>query len=261
MANNKKLQALYDEAQDACAAYVKGYNDHVSRKELKAMKKAATEKINSYNLELSRETYKQWAKSGDVVKTAITTRFVPGAKKASFKENKDDIMAYTMKDDEYLTNLPEIQHTCGAAVFSDTAWFPMVEKLVWLIAGRINKHIAGSPEFKYEIEQASEAFEFPAEINPLTDDGVIYALQAIFDAILYIPGEDGQNAIHTTWAYDEDGRPYCPQWEVIRESMTKAGWVNEVVICDTTKMTHYIANAMYGILTKYEKAPNTLTVA
>ena len=260
MINSKKLQNLFDKSQEACVAYVKGYNDRISRKELKALKKAANEAINSYNLELSRAVYKEWAKSGDVVKTALTLNFVPGAKKASFKENKEDIMAYTMNDDkEYFINLPEIQHTCGAEVFADTSWFLMVEKLVWLIAGRLNEEIAGSPEFKYEIDEASAAFEFPEGINPLTDDGIIHALQKIFDAILFVPGEDGQNTIQTTTKYDVDGRPYCPQWKVIRESMTRAGKPNEVIFCNTTTMTRYIANAMWGILTG--NAPNTLTVA
>ena len=258
MTENKKVQNLYDESIDACAAYVKAYNDHVPGKKLKAMKKDATEKINAYNLALSREVYKAWAKAGDVVKTAIVTRFVPGAKKAKFTVNDDDVMSFELKDTEYYTNLPEIQRTCGADVFADAAWLNKVEKLTWLIAGRINKRIAGDPSFKYEIMEASGAFEFPEEINPLTDDGVICALQSIFDSILFVPGEDGENSIHTTTA-DDNGRPYCPQWEVIRESMTKAGWVNEVVICNTTLMTQYIANAMHGILT--EKAPNTLTVA
>lgn len=257
--NNERIQNFYDEMQNAATNYVLAYNEHNrTKKELKAMKKLATEKVDSYNQELAKETYKSWAAEGNPVEIAIRTRFVPGCLRASFKTNDDDVMTLKFDHIEFLANLPMMMATLGAGVFADPDWFKKVEKLTWLIAARINKKLCDSAAFVYKIEDASKEFEFPEGVNPLTDDGVVHALQEIFDSILFVPDEDGQNKIHTTMKTDTDGSVYSPEWECIRESMTKAGYINEVLICNTGKMTEFIANAMYGIYT--EKCPITLSL-
>jgi hypothetical protein len=246
------VKTLLDKATSRAVNYAKAYNEHKTKKsELKAMRKLAVEALDDYNLELSKATYKQWAKEGDPVKTAIRSRVIPGALRFQFKTDDDDYMTIVTRDKVYDVNLPMMQATIGADVFADPCWFNKAEKLAFLVATRLNRFTGNDVNFRYAIKEASKEFDFPAEINPLSDDGVVHALQCVFDSILYIdnPDNPGSNLIHTTLEQDSDGTYYAKEWQVIRESMTRDNGVNSVAICNTSKFTGYILNAMHGVLT------------
>lgn len=248
-----KMETMLNEVTNKAAAYAKAYNDGGKKKsELKALRKAATGELDRYNLELSRETYRQWAVEGAPVYTAIRTRVIPGAKKLQFKTDDEDYMTVIIAENtEYEVNLPMMQATIGADAFSDPKWFNKAERLAFLIATHLNEHMGNAASFQYAINKASAEFSFPEGIDPLTDDGVVYALQCVFDAILFIDDSTGtgKNLIHTTLQQDNRGEYYAKEWQVIRESMTRAAGVNKVEICNTGKFTSYILNAMHGILT------------
>lgn len=247
---------------EVASNYAKAYNNKEKKSTLKALKKMANEACNTYNLELSKATYRQWAKEGDAVKTAIRSLYVPNAQRLSFKTDDDDYMTVVLSDTQYEVNLPQMQATLGAGVFADSDWFNKCEKLAFIVANALNEHLNDSAMFNFNIAEASKEFSFPKGIDPLSDEGVVHALQCVFDSILFIPengGENGkskskkknagENLIKTRVKEDKRGVKYSVEWQYIRESMTQNGGVGVVTVCNTGKFTSYILHAMHLILT------------
>ena len=235
--STKALDVAKIAMEDAASEYAKGYNSHLKKSELKKLKSNAKDTLDAYNLELEKYTYRIWTRDEEnAVKTAIRTRFIPNAKKCKFKTDDNDYMTVQFStDDSYKVNLPMMQVTIGAEHFANVKWFNMLEKFAYLFATKLNKDITGSDEFTYQIEDASQVFKFEKGLNPLSDEGLITAVQKIIDAILFIKGEDGENIIKLVKKEDELGRAYASACKVITESMTKQGSkVGEVFICDTS---------------------------
>lgn len=249
----KKLDTLMKTAEKKANEYAKAYNEKDRKKsELKALKKAALAAVDQYNLELSKATYLAWNEEGDPVKTAIRLRIVPGAQKVQFKTDEDDYMVVNFKDAEYDVNLPQMQATLGAEVFSDKSWFNLTEKFAFIIANSVNEHCGDSVKFEYQILDASKAFDLPEGIDPLSDEGGIMMLQKVFDSILYIdnPDNPGTNLIHTAVKKDKEGRVFSTEWSTIREEMTARVGRNTVGIVNTGVFTHLIADAMWACMTQ-----------
>lgn len=249
---NKRIENLYDEMQNRAIEYVKAYNDRKStKKELKSLKKLATDKMDTYNLELSKETYKEWAENGgNAVETGIKTRFVPGCKRVRFPTNDNDVMSVEFVERKYPVNLPQMMATLGAGAFASPDWFKLVEKFAYLMANNLNKMLADSVTFKYQIEEASQAFS----IDGVDLDAIAWRsaiIQKIFDSILFIPDESGNNTIRATICQDNYGRDVVREWEYITNAMTRDGELGkgELVVGGTGKMTEYIANAMHNNMT------------
>ena len=250
--NQRLLDTLMQDARNRGAAYAKAYNEGGKKKsELSALKKAAGAAIDKYNSALEKQTYKQWNDEGDAVKTAVRTRFIPGAKKMQYKTDDDNYMTVEINsNDKYLCNLPMMQTVLGADVFSDSSWFAKCGKLAYLVSNYIAERL-GCGCFEYSTTQAMRDFEFPDGIDPLSDDGVVMALQQVIDAILYIddPENPGKNLIKTTLAKDKRGRWYSPEWQHIREAMTEAVEMGKINIVNTGKFTKLVLDAMHLIMT------------
>lgn len=250
---NELTQRLYDDMLEKAQDYIDAYNEggH-GKKELKLKREAANAACSSFNLQTSKDCYKAWAADGNPVKRAAEQYLIPGAKRIAFKADPDtDVMDYEIKDTEYPVNLPMMQKTLGAGVFNDAGWFNKASKLAVIVAENLNERCGGSSKFTYQVSSAARAFNFPADVNPLSDDGVVYALQIVMDSILFIddPEHPGQNKIHVQLCTDSTGRPYAKEWTVIRERMTKDAGRNKVAICNTGKFTDYILQAINGIIT------------
>lgn len=250
--SNRKIEMLMNEVINATSAYAKAYNEGEKAKKLKALKKAATDAVNEYNLALSWDTYRRWAAEGEAVKTALRTLYVPGAIKAQYKTDDDDYMTVVIKDlTTYEVSLPQMQACLGAGVFSDPAWFNYAEKLAFLTANALNERLNDSALFKYNIAEASRTFQFPDGCDPLSESGVVHALQKCMDAILFLPSPDSaeENLIKTRDKVDSHGHTYSVEWQYIRESMTANGGVGKVTVCNTGRFTSYILHVMHVILT------------
>ena len=224
------LEMMKKNAIDKAAEYAQAYNQHETPvKTLRDMKKVVKGAVDSYNQALAQETYRKWKSEGEPVKTAIRSRVIPHAIKISLKPNDNDYVVVKESEDEnYEVNLPLMQATIGADQFSNPGWFPMLQKLAYLVAKRINNRMgSGVRKFDYQIEAAAKAFQFPEGMDPLSDEGIIKALQMVFDAILFLEDPDvpGENMIKTR-KLDDEGTPYSVEWTVIRESMTKEAGVN-----------------------------------
>lgn len=247
----RTMEVLLEEVTAKSTKYVKAYNEGGFKKsELKALRNAATAACDKYNLELSKETYRQWNREGDPIKTAIRSRVIPNAIRLKFKTDDDDYMTVTHVPTEYEVNLPMMQVTLGVEAFSNPEWFKATETLAKLIGVTLNKHTGNRATFEYVINKASEEFRFPEGINPASDEGILLAVQYIFDAILFIDDGNGHNLIHLTIEKDEEtGKTFAKEWNVVRESMTKSVGVNLVGICNPGTFSGYIMRAMHGILT------------
>lgn len=245
------LNEMMENVTAKAIAYVKAYNDGKKKSELKALKTAATNAVNEYNLELSKATYRRWAKEGDAVKTAIRVLYIPGARSIKYKTDDENYMTCILSDANFEVNLPQMQATLGTKAFADPKWFNKCEKLAYIVANAINEHMGNSAMFNYGIEDASKEFSFPEGMNPLDDEGVVYALQSVFDAILFIEDEDapGNNLIKTRIKKDSRGNAFSVEWQYIRESMTANSGVGKVAVCNTGRFTSYILHAMHVILT------------
>lgn len=247
------LERLLNDAMSKGSAYAKAYNEGGKKKsELSALKKAAMSAMDTYNSVLAKETYKRWNAEGDPVKTAIRSWIIPNSKKFQFKTDDDNYMTVVVKDAECRVNLPMMQVVLGKQIFAKPDWFNKAEKLACIISARLNEHVNNSANWVYDMaDEASKEFSFPDHINPLTDDGVVYAMQEVFDSILWIdnPDNPGTNLIHATLRQDSDGNYYAREWTVIRERMTKDGGKNTISVCNTGRFTDLIVEAMNGILT------------
>ena len=245
------LETLNMKATEAAGKYCQLYNEGAKSKELKAAKKAANDAVNNFNLELSKWQYAEWAKIGNPVELAIRNRLIPGAIRFQFKE-KDDVMGYAVKPADYVASLPMIDVVLGKKVFADKTWFECMEALCDITISYLREPF-GDISFDYKVSKAAKKFKFPEGVNPKSDDGVVVALQQVFDKIFFIPNEEtGENLIHTTTITDSEGRTRSKQWTVIREKMTGDGGCNKVAVCNTVRFSGYILDAMHGILTNGE---------
>lgn len=242
------LELLNMKATELASKYCDQYNKGAKQKELRETKKAATKAVDAYNLELSKEKYREWDALGNPVETAIRSRIIPGAIRFQFKE-KDEIMGFVVKAAEYPVSLPMMQIVLGKKVFAEADWFDALEKLCLLTLNYLNEK-CGNGSFNYQVAEASKEFNFPDGVDPLSEDGVVHALQCVVDKVLFIEDpKTGENIIHTTTGVDSLGHTYSKEWTVIRESMTVAGGVNKVAVCNTVKFSEYLLNAMHGMLT------------
>lgn len=246
---SKYLDEMMNGIVEAASAYARAYNDGAKKSELKVLKSAANDACSKYNLELSKATYRQWAKEGDPVKTAIRNLFVPGTKKLSFKTDDENYMTVHILDSQFECNLPQMQATLGTGVFNDPKWFAKAEKLAFIVSNHLNQTMNNSPLFKYEVSQAAKDFEFDG-IDPLSEEGVGIALQSVIDAILFIedPENSGENLIKARMREDESGK-YSPEWNVIYHSMTARDGVNSLKVANTGMFTTLVMEAMNRILT------------
>lgn len=250
--NTSLLETLMQDVRNRGAAYAKAYNEGGKKKaEMSALKKAAGSAMDKYNSALEKEIYKQWNEEGDAIKTAVRTRYIPGAKRIQYKTDDDNYMTVEINANEkYEVNLPQMQATIGREVFADPGWFGKCGKLAYLVAEYIAERL-GCGCFEYSTSQAMRDFDFPADLDPLSDDGVVTALQQVIDSILYIdnPGTPGENLIHTTLKKDKRGRFYSPEWQHIREAMTARTEIGKINIVNTGKFTGYVLDAMHLIMT------------
>lgn len=250
--NNVLLESLMQDVSDKGAAYAKKYNEGGGKKtEMQALKKAASNAMDKYNSALEKETYKMWADEGNAVKTAVRTRYIPGAKRIQYKTNDDNYMTIEINsNDKYEVNLPMMQATIGRDAFADPAWFSKCGKLAYLVAEYIAERL-GCGCFEYSTSQAMRDFDFPDNIDPLSDDGVVMALQQVIDSILYIesPDNPGVNLIKTTLKKDKRDRWYSPEWQHIREAMTARTDIGKINIVNTGKFTGLVLDAMHLIMT------------
>lgn len=250
---NEAMKKMMETVNENVKNYIDAYNGHETKKKaLSELKNKATRSMNDYNLALSKVRYKEWASEGEPVKKAIAARLISGAKKITYKADDDDFMTAKIVDAEYPVNLPMMQAVIGAEAFNDPKWFDKVERLAKTLAIRINERITGNDSFQYEIGKSAGEFHFPEGVDPLSDEGVIYALNIIFDSILFIDDGNGKNRICAECKVDGSGRYYASEWDTIRESMTRSDGTNSIAICNTSKFTEYIMNAMHGIMTDGE---------
>ena len=250
----EKLNNLLHEVETAAANYVAAKNDRKPKATCDQLKKAANAAVAAFNREHEIQTYREWLAAGDPVKTAIRERVIHNAKRVSFKEADSGAWVASIKDVDIDMDLPLLQRVVGADQFHDPNWSVMVENLGWIMAANLNEHIANNPAFAYAVTDAAKAFKFPEEITSDSDDAVFIALQMCIDAVLYIPDEKSRkkakpNLIAIEIKTDKWGRKFCPQWTVIRESLTQAAGRGQVEIHNTCKLAGYIADAMNQILT------------
>lgn len=245
------VEKLLDEATAKGVEYAKLYNSKTAgKKSLKAAKTGAMEAMDAFNSALAKATYRAWAKEGDPIRTAVRTLFIPGTKRFKFKVDDADYMTVSIVDVQYEVNLPMMQAVLGAGVFHNPGWFSKCEKLCYLVSNVINEHINNMVLFPMVISDAAKEFDFDG-IDPLSDEGVIYALREVYDSILYIdnPDNPGTNIIKPAIRTDKRGNVYSPEWTYIRESMTANGGIGVVNLCNTGRFTSYVLHAMHMSMT------------
>lgn len=245
----KALEALYNTMSDKATEYVAAYNSHKKKKsELSALKSAAFEAAKEYNKAFAKHTYRQWNAEGNPVKTAIRTPDIKGGKRLQFKSNDDEVMTVHIKDLELGASLPEMQATLGADVFHDPAWHTMASTLAKFVADNISMQFGGSAIFNYPVTQAAKVFRFEG-IDLTSEEGIILALQQVFDAILFLDDGNGNNIIKANIEVDANEKKYSSAWTYIREAMTTRAGRGIIDVCHTDKFSEYVLDAMHIILT------------
>lgn len=247
MFNEKRVNYAREEMEKAVTKYVSAYNGHAaSQEELKALKKSADTKVTQYNMELSKDRYKEWAAAGDAVRTAIRERVIRDAQKVVYKtDNETDTKTASYKNVDYDVNLPMMQATIGADKFADANWFSRIEKLAYLLANRIAAEVGNKTTFRYNVSEMASAFEFESGCNMKDIKSIAKALQVVFDSIVSdVP------TIKAEVTKLDDGTPVCYAWTYIKESMTKRGIQRGTLeIGNTGLMTALIADAMHQLMT------------
>lgn len=244
------LVQLLNDAEAKATVYVKAYNQHnSSKKVLKAYRDAATSALTKYNQALEKDTYREWAKAGNPVLTAVQKVTIDDGKKFSFKTDDDDWMNFKVNDAKIECNLPMMEAVLGNSVFADKDWFAKCQKLCYLVSNIVCERLNKDKAFNMTISDAAKTFNFDG-IDPLSDEGAIAALGRVFDAILFIKdaSDPSINAIRPTIGKDKHGDIYSPEWTYIRESMTANTDIGCVSLCNTGKFSSYVLHTMHTVL-------------
>lgn len=240
---------LWDDVKSAAETYCKKVNEGRPEKETKAAKKLVTETLNSFNAMHRQNIYREWDRTQDgAVRTAIYKRFVPQCKRVSFKSTNGSPMEPEYSDTLQKAELPEMAATLGNDKFADIHWFTKLQKLAFLHATKLSRRINGDADFSYQISDIAREFEFNDGKN-YSDANFYQALQTVFDSILMVPDESGANTIRIHTEEDDNGVPYCREWSVITESITKQGQRPGLVnIGSTAKMSELVADCMFVLV-------------
>lgn len=244
MDHNQTLAQLMEDVTKKAGDCAKAINEGKPQKEIKTLRKAASDAMTKYNEQVAFTVYKEWAEKGDAIQTALRTLYVPGAKKISYKSNASEYTYVEVSDAKIKINLPEMQTVIGIQHFHEEDWFTKVGSLAWIIANAVNKNLGDNPAFAYRVSEAAKVFRFSDAADITSIKSIVSALQQTADGILFIPtttkkGKD-VNAIKMTSA----------SWWYIRESMTKQGKEpGHVDIYGEDKMSELVADAMHVIMT------------
>lgn len=242
MANLEKLEAVVDQK---AMEYRKAYSEHLPKKKLKEYKDGLANAISEYNEALETKTYKDWNTEGNAVLTGIRTRYIPNALKLTMKEDDSGELTITkvFKSDFLTVDLLQMKKILGAEVFSNPKWYTMTQKLCYIVANRVS-HDLGRGTILGDIEEDAKAFDF-GKNDPLSDKGIVKALQQVYDAICFVDN-GGKNNIAVDENKDEgDKRAYSKQWTYIRESMTRKAGIGDIEVTNTAKFADLICDAMY----------------
>lgn len=239
MANEKNLKALEEAMKAAGAKYIQAVNDRVSLKKQKELKTAVSNAQDDYNAAVAEDTYCNWAKEGDPIRTAARMRTYRG-KRVSFKVTDANLTYMEIKDADLLVNLVDMESAIGIEHFADPKWFDMTSNLAFIIASAVGSSL-GCDDLTYEVEEAAKEFKFAGDVDLKDESTCIAALQQVFDAILYIPDEE-----HKANLLRADG----PAWSCIKYCMTRQGsGFGKVMIGNTGKMSELVLNALHIAIT------------
>lgn len=243
-------EVKHDEMISSANKYAQALNDGETDPEvIKVYRKDLNNAVAAYNLELAHYWYRKWNEESNAVLQAITVRFVPDA--VTVKVVKDEesgfYFAEENADAEVKISLPDIQHTLGKGVFARADWQDACNRLAYLYASRVNRRLKDEEGFKYKISEAARKFKFSEEYGSVySSKFFVHALQDVFNFILTIPDDNGENKIRVLIETDDDGIPYSPAWDYATNCFTKQGKeVGKVILGNPYKMAELIMDAMY----------------
>lgn len=242
MATGKTLEQLKSELEAAAAKVAEGLNSGSDEEAIKALKKTATAALDRYNTKAAEDAFMEWvATEENPVKAAIIARYVPRAKRLSYGKDKvSGRFTYALSDNELKIDLYHMMEVVGREKFANGNWADSLEKMVYIVAGALDKALGEDPDFKYTISSAAHAFEFGPGADPASNKSVIKALQFVIDQILFIDDGEGKNTI----------KAVKPNWVYISNALTKQGKaLGEIVIGNTHKMAELVCDVICMALT------------
>lgn len=241
MVSTEKMDSLYDAAVEKANVAAQAMNEGKPLKDIKELKKLATNAMAEYNNEAAHVVYRRWAEEGDAVKTAIRIRYIPGFKRLSFKETKSGTTYAKIDDGKSKIDFIDLAETIGYEKFSNENWIDACQKLAYILAGFKNDSLNADSAFKYIIKESAEMFKFPVDINPTTKEGVMIALQQVYDYICFIDDGNGRNRISVR----TNRLGECVSWNYISECMTRQGnEVGAVLLSGAAKIVELVADCM-----------------
>lgn len=253
-AGKAREERLWTDVNRVAAEYCQKVNEGRPEKEQKAAKKLVSSTLESFNAEHRKNQYLAWDNAPEgAVKSAIYQRFVPQCKRVSYKSENGGPLTPEFSDVMQKADLPEMAVALGMDRFAKTDWFVKLQKLAFLHATKLSRRINGDANFEYMCSDAAKEFKFTDD-KTFSDANFFQALQTVFDAILMVPDESGNNTIKIHLEEDDNGVPFCKEWAVITESIThqgnKPGSVN---IGSTSKMSELVADCMYVLVNPDQK--------
>ena len=237
------LKVLHEDAAKAAAEVVKAMNDRKSQREIKALKKACSEKVNTYNLHKADEFYRTCAKNHgeNAVKFALSLENIkiPGMIGYTFAYAADDTAVIRDTTPYVKVDLTRMQKAIGKQYFHDPDWFNRVNVLARLMAIALNNKLCGVESFQYIVDEAASEFELPEETDATSEASLVQAFQRVIDGILWID-QDGKNSLH----FDVKDLTY------VHECMSRQGaGTVEVVYASPVKMAELVACSINRMLT------------
>lgn len=241
----EQVATKYDAMEAASEAVAAAYNDGKPERELKPLKDACKNAVGDYNGTNEELWYNRLMlqHGSNALMEGIKTFYVPGAKKAKQPENKKTGRRVSKIEDDKTVpiDLLAFMDAVGVEQFHSSDWYTKVQSFACIIANAINKSLGNDPDFKYEVDAAAKEFAFAADANPASAKSGRIALQAVTDAIVFVPSETDpeKNAI-------EIGRK---DWQWVRETMTAKGKGKvTLAVMGTTKVASLVAEVISGIL-------------
>lgn len=243
--SERAFAILRAEADNAAANVATAMNDHRTEAEIKDLKKVCKTKTDMHNAAVEKKYYQDMAaKHGqnaiyEMIK--VDEALIPGMIKYQYKRNSSGMFEARPVNDDIKVNLTVVQSTIGKEFFHGDKWFDKVSTLARLIAVQVNKDLEGSPNYKYIIDEAVEAFKLGEDADPQSKSSMTKAFQSVVDDIVFVPDDNGLNSLKFESRH----------WNKLREGMTRDGKLStETYVATPAGTLEMVVDCIHVIITK-----------
>lgn len=195
----KAIQTLEIGAADAAEAVKAGMEQHLPKKDMKALKTTLKTAVDNLNDAIAKKYYLKMAidHGNACILEMLKVQDVAIADVVSYKFKEDEEtgeITFNAEPAFRRVDLTKFRATVGAGYFHDDNWFDLVSQLSRLMAVKLNSNLKGSEVYKYVIKESVK--DLGIEIDASDDAQMVAAFQKVIDGILFLSdGQEDKNSL------------------------------------------------------------------